>query len=253
MEPERLKQWLSFAKFFLGTFAIGLITLIANHQIQERELEIKEQEAIGHFLEQALIKDVAFRRRFAQYFASVTRSDDLRARWKSYLDVVEVEYKDTQDKLAKAEQDVQEAVKNPTATEGALATALLDQKVAKVDALRAALTVVAPSQSEQITPRVYFHIRSKEQRSKATQLGSVLSSILSVAVPGVQLVSSGPDRTELRYFSSANSEEAQAIATVLAQQSGLSIQSVLIPGYEGSTLIRPRHYELWLSKDSYAR
>lgn len=46
MEPERIKLWFSFAKFFLGTFAIGVRTLIANHQIQERELEIKEQEAI---------------------------------------------------------------------------------------------------------------------------------------------------------------------------------------------------------------
>lgn len=252
MEPERIKLWFSFAKFFLGTFAIGIITLIANHQIQERELEIKEQEAIGHFLEQALTKDVAVRRRFAQYFANVTRSDDLRARWRAYLDVVETEYKDTQAQLAEAEQEVQNTIKDPKAAEGPMATALLDQKLARVDALRSALTVDTSQQGAPVRPRVYFHIRSEGQRSKAAQLGRTLSSVLSVTVPGVQRVPAGPNRTELRYFSSENAEEAKTIAAVLAQQSGLRVHAVLIPGYEGSTLIRPRHYELWLSRDAYS-
>lgn len=251
MESERIKQWFAFARFFLGTFAIGLVTLIANHQIQERELEIKEQEAIGHFLDQALTKDVAVRRRFAQYFANVTRSDELRERWMSYLNVVESEYKETQIELSKAEKEVQDAIKNPQISESPLASALIDKKVAQVDALRAALTVTPTQASEQVTPRVYFHIRSDGQRSSATKLGDVLSSTLSVTVPGVQRVVSGPEKTELRYFNSANSEEAKTIATVLAQQSGLSVQAVYISGYEGSTLIRPGHYELWLSKDAF--
>jgi hypothetical protein len=40
VELEQSKQWFAFAKFFLGTFAVGVVTLVANHQIQERELEI---------------------------------------------------------------------------------------------------------------------------------------------------------------------------------------------------------------------
>ncbi len=55
---ERFKQWLSFAKFLLGTFALGLITLLVNHQIQERELEMKEQEEMSHFLNEALTAEV---------------------------------------------------------------------------------------------------------------------------------------------------------------------------------------------------
>jgi len=48
---DRSTQWFAFAKFILGTFTLGIVTLVVNHQIQERELEIKEQESIGHFLE----------------------------------------------------------------------------------------------------------------------------------------------------------------------------------------------------------
>jgi hypothetical protein len=249
VEPDRSQQWFAFAKFLLGTFTIGIVTLIANHQIQQRELEIKEQESVGHFLVQALTQDVGVRRRFAQYFATVTRSDNLRSRWESYLAVVDREYKDTQAQLSKAEQDVQKAI-STIEPENALNTALLDQKVSKVDELRAALAV-KPSQDRAIIPRVYFHIRSEEQRAKATQLGAQLSSMLSVTVPGVQRVTSGPDKNELRYFDPANLEEARSLATVLAQESGLAIQPVLINGYVGSTLVRPRHYELWLSKDAY--
>ena len=67
----------------------------------------------------------------------------------------------------------------PAAEYNTFTTAFLDQKIAKVDALRAVLTVPS-SQKEQITPRVYFHIRSEEQREKAEKIGEALSSILSV-------------------------------------------------------------------------
>lgn len=247
MDPERSKQWFAFAKFFLGTFAIGIVTLIANHQIQERELEIKEQESVGHFLDNALTLDVGVRRRFAQYFATVTRSDKLRTRWESYLSVVDQEYRDTQAQLNKAEQEVQKAVSTSDPDNGANSIKL-DQYVSKVEELRSALAV-KPSQNDAVIPRVYFHIRSEEQRDKAEKLGNQLSSMLSVTVPGVQRVSSGPDKNELRYFDPGDLEEARALAAALAEKSGLTIQPVLVSGYQ--RLVRPRHYELWLAKDAY--
>jgi hypothetical protein len=248
VELEQSKQWFAFAKFFLGTFAVGIVTLIANHQIQERELEIKEQESVGHFLEQALTQDVGVRHRFAQYFATVTRSDKLRKRWESYLTVVQPEYDETREQLSKAEEAAKKAVDTPGSDDKANSVKL-DQYFSKVDELRSALAV-KPTRDNSIVPRVYFHIRSEEQRDKAKQLGDELSSALSVAVPGVQRVTSGPEKNELRYFDSANVEEARSIATVLSQESGLTVQPLLLSGYEG--LVRPRHYELWLSKDAFA-
>ena len=191
--------------------------------------------------------DVGVRRRFAQYFATVTRSDKLRTRWESYLSVVEQEYKDTQAQLSKAEQDVQKAISTSEPDSG-LNSITLDQYVSKVEELRSALAV-KPSQNSTNIPRVYFHIRSEEQRDKAERLGKQLSSMLSVTVPGVQRVTSGPDKNELRYFDPSDVEEARALAAALAEKSDLTIQPVLVNGYQG--LVRPHHYELWLSKDAY--
>ncbi len=78
---DKLKEWLSFLKFFLGTFILGVATFFVNKDIQNREIEIKEQEQIGKYIEHAIHEDVGIRLRFAQYFRNVTRSDTLRERW----------------------------------------------------------------------------------------------------------------------------------------------------------------------------
>ncbi len=256
MEQDRLKLWLSFLKFLLGSFAVSVVTIVANHQIQERELAMKEQDNMAHFLDQALTQDVGLRRRFAQYFANVTRSDDLRARWESYLKVVEIEYGDTQEQLAKAEREVSAAIQTTARVSGdsdVSPSLILDQKVAKVEELRDALRVKPASPNDQITPRVYIHIRSNAQREIAAQLGSQLASALEVVVPGVQRVTSGPNATELRYFNSANKAEAKTIASFLQQQSGVQVEAAYVSGYENSSLIRPRHYELWFSSDALVK
>ena len=50
MELEKLKEWLGFWKFFLGTFILGLATFLVNKDIQNREIEIKEQEQIAKYI-----------------------------------------------------------------------------------------------------------------------------------------------------------------------------------------------------------
>ena len=95
MTDERLKLWLSFIKFVLGSFVIGLIALVIKASFQEREIEIKEQQQIGKFLDHALQQDIGVRRRFAQYFSKVTRSTEARSRWEEYYEVLNIEYKET--------------------------------------------------------------------------------------------------------------------------------------------------------------
>lgn len=100
--------------------------------------------------------------------------------------------------------------------------------------------------SASLKPRVYFHIRSEEQRVRAAALAKSLTQAGAVIVPGIHLVSRGPSKTELRYFRKAEKSEAEAIAAAL-QAEGLLVDIKLIPGYEDSTAIRPRHFELWLA------
>jgi hypothetical protein len=247
---ERFKQWLSFAKFLLGTFALGLITLLVNHQIQERELEMKEQEEMGHFLGQALTEEVGVRRRLAQYFASVTRSEAMRTRWQAYLTIVDKEYSQTQDALKSAVLDVQKTLTTTAPagdTAGGATSFLLERKLAEVDELSAALKPKPSQRSVDVTPRVYIHIRKNSQREGATALGDSLAASMGVIVPGVQLVSGVPKHSELRYFSALDRDEAGTIVDSLKSRVP-DLEASYVSGYEHSAAVRPHHYELWLAE-----
>ncbi|MCK4662352.1 MAG: hypothetical protein KAT68_05775 [Bacteroidales bacterium] len=93
MEKEKLKLWLEFGKFFLGTFLIGFISLVINSGFESREIAIKESEQIGKYVEIALREDVGVRKRFAEYFKTVSVSDEYRERWTEYFHLVNSEFK----------------------------------------------------------------------------------------------------------------------------------------------------------------
>lgn len=125
MAEEKFQQWMGFAKFFLGTFVIGIITVIINHQIQSRELELKELDKLGNYIEHALEENIGVRRRFSQYFATVTRSETLRERWKEYNSLVEEEYQaviDEKNQKQELERQLHEANLQGKSVGGELAT-----------------------------------------------------------------------------------------------------------------------------------
>lgn len=99
-----------------------------------------------------------------------------------------------------------------------------------------------------IRARVYIHIRKKQQRDKAREIGLKLEEA-GFSVPGVErLVESGPKKNQLRFFRKAEADEAAGIVDFLAS---LGIETELVDlstQYENSSAIRPRHYELWFSE-----
>lgn len=92
-EIEKLKIKYGFLKFLLGTFAISVLSLVINWQIQEKklqfEIQTKESDYIAQFLEHGLDKELENRRDFAAYFVRLSPSEEARDRWKRYLDFVE--------------------------------------------------------------------------------------------------------------------------------------------------------------------
>jgi lysozyme family protein len=88
-ELEKLKLWLGFAKFLVGTVALGLLTAYINYQIQARQLDLAQRKeeiaSLGNYIKYALDKDIDQRIKFAHYFATLTISDDISARWRRYL------------------------------------------------------------------------------------------------------------------------------------------------------------------------
>ncbi|KHE92996.1 MAG: hypothetical protein SCABRO_01385 [Candidatus Scalindua brodae] len=92
-EVERLKIKYGFFKFLLGTFAISVLSLAINWQIQEKrlqfEIQTKESDYIAQFLEHGLDKELENRRDFAAYFVRLSPSEEARGRWKGYLEFIE--------------------------------------------------------------------------------------------------------------------------------------------------------------------
>lgn len=241
MSEERFKAWLTFWQFILGTVVLGLTSTFISHQIQTREIEIKEQEANAKFLEQALQEDVGVRRRLSQYFAHVTRSKELRERWIEYSKIVESEYQDT---VAEKQRILKEI---DSKTTDAVTRDQLQIRVAELEK-QLSPKPAAVTAADQLPARVYMHIGSDTQRSHAEETATTLRAD-SVVVPGIALRPNSPQRNELRYFRMSEKAEAEGLAAAI-RRTWPGTEAKYIPGYESSTAIRPRHYELWIAATS---
>ncbi len=105
--------------------------------------------------------------------------------------------------------------------------------------------------AEKITPRVYIHIVSEDQRDKAREVEDFLESLDSkkLVVPGIELVSTGPSTSELRFFRSGEKEEAEKILRIVNIEGYNLRLRDLSRQYENSRAIRPGHYEIWFGED----
>lgn len=237
MNDERWKSLLSFAQFILGTVLLGVFGTIINHQIQTREVEIKEQELISKNLATVLSANSADKLLMAQFYAAVTRSDDIRRRWEIYRD----ELKNEIDAAKKQREKAADEIKKDSDAK------LIDQKQAIIQQIDAVVTPGAKSVSAEILPaRIYFHIRNDVQRERAASIAKQIAINPDIVVPGIQRVDQAPTETEIRYFKLADAVEAQGFEKAL-RDLGVDATAKYIPGYESAQKLRPRHYELWIS------
>ena len=239
MDIDKLKEWLGFWKFFLGTFILGLATFLVNRDIQNREVEIKEQDQIAKYIEHAIHEDVGLRLRFAQYFRNVTRSQTLRERWGDYLEIVQAEY------------DEKEKEKDKLLAESKSESITAQEKEAlqaRIEELEDALNPKPTKSTAILSSRVYMHVRNKVQKGKATKISEMLISN-GFSVPGIQVLSKGPEKTEFRYFRRREQEYATAALDLVRDH--VEIKLVYVPGYESSVNLRDRHFEIWFSEEAF--
>ena len=119
-ENERLKLWLGFAKFFLGTFVIGMLSYTADAVFRDREVTLKELETKAEveskiieqekgylldFLPRVTDPNIEQRLRVAQYFASLSRDVGYKTGWKEYLTIVEAEKTAAEKRVKKLEEE----------------------------------------------------------------------------------------------------------------------------------------------------
>jgi len=124
VQIDRLPLILDFGKFTLGTVLIGIVTLLVNCRIQERQEEMtklqNEREFIGKFVEQAIDENLEARIRFSHYFVTLTDpEDDPHKRWQAYYDYL----------LASATEVAEDLKVTQTAAEEQQATATVQAKV----------------------------------------------------------------------------------------------------------------------------
>lgn len=91
---------------------------------------------------------------------------------------------------------------------------------------------------------VFLHIRSESQRAKAREIERRLAR-MGIVVSGIRLDESGPLRTDLRYFRSAERDEANYLGTALGRMGAAPARVSFVPGHEANAA--RRHYELWFA------
>lgn len=135
------------------------------------------------------------------------------------------------------------AVNDRNAEVSKQAQQLVTEVTAKADAT---LGESVKKNVENVSARVYIHIREETQREAARKIELKLEE-KELNVPGIEKLDTGPNTSELRFFRKSEADEVNGIVQLLRALNVSDIEAKYIPGYENSTAMRPRHYELWLS------
>jgi hypothetical protein len=247
-----------FASF--TAFLIPIVIAVATYKFNSTQLEVnssqnrlsQQQSCIKENLE---LWDRVFSK---QQESSPDKSEQLRAQVADHAALlaqicVSVGIQlpgSVQKELARTGRDSENATTRSTAqnTLEIQAAALTTSDPAQI---ASASTGSSPAR-QAVPARVYFLIPTDNQKATARELANKLEQQISggspILVPGIQ---TGEANNKLRCFKKAECPEARDIMKVInnllaAPQFDLEDLSVK---YENSTAIRPRHYELWFSKD----
>lgn len=139
---------------------------------------------------------------------------------------------------------VHNALEQPTATGAA---GLLDKAQTEYAAAKRsqeAAPIVATVDSPGL---IYIQIQDEEQRTRAQQIRTALKAQNFIA-PGIERLKAGPTTgAEVRFFRKNEEEGAKQIVEILQGLQVQGVQAKYIPGYEGSTKIRLKQYEIWFA------
>jgi len=109
----------------------------------------------------------------------------------------------------------------------------------------------APEEATML-PRIYIHIQDHSQRAMAKRVAEQLTE-QGYVVPGIERIdpNRSPNATQFRYFRLNELEfrDAEEIVRVLRGMD-IAVKDVYVPGYEGTSRMEPRHYEIWFGSES---
>ena len=118
-----------------------------------------------------------------------------------------------------------------------------------VDVSFASVPAMAAKEPNEPPAQIYLHIQSPAQRKIAQRLVEQLQEKGYVIPKAAILEPKGPPRTEVRYFSPTEAEEATAIAMLVNQPYRVPATSSYIRGRKDAAKPQPRRYEVWLGPE----
>jgi MinD-like ATPase involved in chromosome partitioning or flagellar assembly len=101
-----------------------------------------------------------------------------------------------------------------------------------------------------LRPRVYIQTQKGMPEAKAKEVAGLLEQ--AGYIVRLQTVPAAPQDTEVRYYRTGDSDNADFIRGLLNARGVNDVQPRYVAGYENSTAIRPKHYEIWFSTNSLA-
>ncbi|MFY9152451.1 MAG: hypothetical protein WAO52_10570 [Prolixibacteraceae bacterium] len=104
---EKYKFIFELVKWFIGSVALVVITIIIDKGFKERSAGLQEMQAYDKYVEVILKADnIEERWKLSEYFSTVTPTERLRERWIAYKDSINADYIEFK-KLKEAELELQ--------------------------------------------------------------------------------------------------------------------------------------------------
>jgi len=156
-----------------------------------------------------------------------------------------------QDEFRPLQEKVAQASPRPIATPAILATngAAEGFSARSIEVSFASVSAVAAREPNEPPAQVYLYIQSPAQHKIAERLVEQLQEKGYVIPKAAILEPKGPARTEVRYFSPTEAEEATAIAMLVNQPYRAPATSSYIRGRKDASKAQPRRYEIWLGPE----
>lgn len=98
-------------------------------------------------------------------------------------------------------------------------------------------------------PRLWIHVRTEQQRQLLQHIADWLKPVSSIKIEPIQLVKEGPKKSQLRFFSSQDKDEAGNLLKKLQKIfPHLELQDFSAQ-YGAMGWLESGHFELWLAPD----
>ncbi len=175
---KKLKFWISFGKWFIGSVALVFVTILINRGFEERTVGIQEMQAFDRYVNIILKADnIEERWKLSEFFSMVTPTKRLREKWTEYNTLIKKDYENFK-RLKEKEYDLSKKIKE-------------DQSQETIDKLDSVKKQLEPYEKKLATPL---------NNTDNTQSSSIMDdNALNSAIQRFKANKSKEDESDSRY------------------------------------------------------